>query len=271
MKAQKNPYRRILQADAADRRKLYQEIYAADAVSAERALGDVLSKPRRRRRIALYRRIIGPGHRAILEIGCGPGDLTHALGDLARLTVGVDVSLRRASVARRSGTSLDGNDVDRHVEFFAMNAISLGFRPESFDCAVSSSMIEHLHPDDVNAHLAEVLRVLRPGGRYLVWCPNRLGHHQDRNFHLCMMSYAELRQRMARAGFVNFRAPLFNWPPMVGVGFKVAAERMFSALGIKILWSHLGLRSICLVGQKANLEPGPGAKKRHQEAAPPSG
>ena len=103
MGAEKNSYRRILQADAVDRRRLYQELYAADPRAAARALDDVLSKPRRRRRIAIYRRIIGPGHRAILEIGCGLGDLTHALGDLARWTVGVDVSLSRASLARRFG------------------------------------------------------------------------------------------------------------------------------------------------------------------------
>ena len=255
MGAEKNPYRRILQADATDRRRLYQELYAADARAAARALDDVLSKPRRRRRIALYRRIIGPGHGAILEIGCGLGDLTHALGDLARSTVGVDVSLSRASIAHRYGGCSDGGGAGRQVEFSAMNAISLGFRSGSFDWAVSSSMVEHLHPDDVDVHLAEVWRVLRPGGHYLVWCPNRLGHHQDRDFHLCMMSYAELRQRMARAGFGNFKAPLFNWPPMVGAGFKVAAERALSALGIKLLWSHLGLRSICMVGQKAGRDP----------------
>jgi hypothetical protein len=48
-----------------------------------------------------------------------------------------------------------------------MSAVQLDFPQAMFDWAVSTSMIEHLHPDDVDIHL-------KPGGNYLMWCPNGL-------------------------------------------------------------------------------------------------
>jgi SAM-dependent methyltransferase len=119
-----------------------------------------------------------------------------------------------------------------------------------FDYVVSTSMVEHLHPDDFEPHLREVRRVLKPGGRYLIWCPNRLGHHGDRPGHVNMLSCQDLVDKLGHIGFGNLMSPLFNRPRLVDVRFKIFLERAFSSLGVKVLWSHLGIRNICVVATK---------------------
>jgi hypothetical protein len=119
-----------------------------------------------------------------------------------------------------------------------------------FDWAVSTSMIEHLHPDDVDIHLSEVLRVLKAGGNYLMWCPNGLGHHDDRDVHLTMLSYGEWMEKLTKAGFRHFRSTLTSRLPVVDARFKIFVERMLVLSRLPIMWSHLGVRNVLLVPTK---------------------
>jgi SAM-dependent methyltransferase len=246
---QNNPYARMDRATAGERAKVYAEIY--DSVpGAVVATGDPRApSARRRKRLSLYARIIGPGHQAILEIGCASGDLTCVLASQTRRVVGVDMSGASLHLAAQRARRLPA-DLARRVQLVKMNAVSLEFIQEAFDYAVSTSMIEHLHPDDVGTHLRQVWRVLKPGGSYLVWCPNRLGHHKHRPDHLSMMSHGELVEKMRLAGFVEFRSPLFTRPPMVSAGFKIGLERTLVRLHVGVLWSHLGVRNVLLVARK---------------------
>jgi ubiquinone/menaquinone biosynthesis C-methylase UbiE len=131
-----------------------------------------------------------------------------------------------------------------------MSAVDLKLPDEAFDWAISTSMIEHLYPQDVMTHLSEVRRVLKPGGKYLVWCPNRLGHHRDRDYHLSMLCYSEWMENLRRAGFRGFRSTLTSRLPLVDARFKVSMERLMWSAGIKILWTHLGVRNVLLVASK---------------------
>jgi 2-polyprenyl-3-methyl-5-hydroxy-6-metoxy-1,4-benzoquinol methylase len=81
-----SPYARIRTADAERRGKLYEEIYDGAAPEPGAGVVDSIRKPtaRRRNRLSIYSRIIGTGHGTTLELGCGAGDLTCALADLAQ-------------------------------------------------------------------------------------------------------------------------------------------------------------------------------------------
>jgi SAM-dependent methyltransferase len=251
---QNNVYARMRTADPLERARIYAEIYDAGPAAAKAAAIRPLSA-RRRKRLALYSDIIGPGHHAILELGCGTGDLTCVLAGLAFRVVGIDMSGASLAVARQRAAQL-AEDLGSRVQLIKMNAVRPEFAAGSFDYAVSTSMIEHLHPEDVDTHLKEVCRVLKPGGRYLVWCPNRLGHHKDRPDHLSMMSYAELTERMRQAGFAHFLSPLLGGPPMVSTRVKIQMERALSKLHIGTLWSHLGVRNLLVVAAKDASAPG---------------
>jgi SAM-dependent methyltransferase len=238
-------------ANPQERAKIYAEIYDAGASDLRPANACDIRPPsaRRRKRLSLYSSIIGSGHQAILELGCGTGDLTCVLAGLAQRVVGIDMSGASLSVARQRADQLPA-ELGARVQLTKMNAVRPEFAEGSFDYAVSTSMIEHLHPEDVDTHLREVWRVLKPRGRYLVWCPNRLGHHKDRPDHLSMMSYGELVGRMRQAGFVGFVSPLLAGPPMVNTRAKVCMERALSQLHIGVFWSHLGVRNLLVVAAK---------------------
>jgi SAM-dependent methyltransferase len=245
----RNPYAQLREADALERERLYEQAYDRAPTGAPVDPSAIPEwNARRRRRLKLYRHVMGAAARDVLEIGCGTGDLTCALARSAPRVVAIDLSTRELQLAQLRAAR--DPEVAGRIEFRKMNAVRLELPDANFDFAVSTSMIEHLHPDDVDRHLREVVRVLRSGGRYLVWCPNRLGHHKDRPFHLCMMSHSDLRARMRAAGFMSFQSPMLRGRPMVGARFKIAMESAMAALRIPILWSHLGVRNVMIVATK---------------------
>ena len=104
-----------------------------------------------------------PGDR-VLDVGCGPGffvtELAERVGPSGSV-VGVDLSRDMLAVARKRA--------ERHanVELLESSATPLPFEGGSFDRALSVQVLEYV--EDVAAALAELRRVLRPGGRLVVW------------------------------------------------------------------------------------------------------
>jgi ubiquinone/menaquinone biosynthesis C-methylase UbiE len=245
-----NSYDDLLNAPPASRKKVAEDLYDQHYEIRPGKI-DRLPARRRLRRIAVYKSIIGYGHQAILELGCGPGDLIYALVDHAEKIVGTDISANAVELAslRKKLWSLRGDQIKK-IEFKQMSAVQLDFPQAMFDWAVSTSMIEHLHPDDVDIHLREVYQVLKPGGNYLMWCPNGLGHHDDRDVHLAMLSYSEWMRKLAKAGFRRFRSTLTSRLPLVAARFKIFVERMLLLSRLPIMWSHLGMRNVLLVATK---------------------
>jgi ubiquinone/menaquinone biosynthesis C-methylase UbiE len=245
-----NRFDDLLKAPAADRKQVAERLY--DERYGKR-LGQTLQLPSKRKlkRIALYKTIIGAGHQQILELGCGSGDLTYQLIDNAARIVATDISPNAIEFAekRKELWPLSGEELSK-IEFRQMSAVHLDLPDDQFDWAISSSMIEHLHPDDVDLHLREVRRVLKTGGNYLIWCPNGLGHHEDRDGHLTMLSYQEWIDKLRHAGFQRFRSTLTRRPPVVVARWKIVLETILSRARAKVMWSHLGVRNVLLIAAK---------------------
>lgn len=247
--AKKNPYEAILTTSGEARKQVTQKAYD-DEYRGHAANAGRLPAKRRLKRIEVFRAAVGTGHRSILELGCGIGDLTWALVDCAERIVGVDVSPQALEIAmQRASLWRLTKEQTAKVEFRPMSAVQLDFPDRDFDWALSTSMIEHLHPEDLLVHFREVRRVLRPGGKYLVWCPNGLGHHGDREHHFSMLSYAEWIEKMTEAGFHGFVSTLATGMPLVDARYKVFLENLLSTLRINFMWSHLGVRNVFLVGE----------------------
>jgi len=102
-----------------------------------------------------------PSH--VLEVGCGEGELAERLvGELGVELVAVDQSERMVELARSRGVDARVGDVQQ-----------LPFEDGSFDVAVAAWMLYHVPALD--RALAELARVLRPGGR-LVAVTNYSNH-----------------------------------------------------------------------------------------------
>ena len=137
-----------------------------DAVVAIMTLGR--ARAMRAATVALAR--IAPGE-AVLDVGCGTGDLTmaaRAWAGAAGRVQGIDAAPAMIAVARRKAARA-GDMIDYRVA--AVEA--LPFPDATVDVVVSSLMMHHLPDDLKRGGLAEMRRVLKPGGRLLMVDLNR--------------------------------------------------------------------------------------------------
>ena len=117
----------------------------------------------RRRSLVHEALAAAPGER-LLDVGCGPGfyvaELLERVGPDGHVS-GVDTSAPMLTIAARR---VEGYE---NVEILDAPATALPFESGSFDGAISVQVLEYV--DGVALALAELHRVLRPGGRLVVW------------------------------------------------------------------------------------------------------
>jgi ubiquinone/menaquinone biosynthesis C-methylase UbiE len=102
---------------------------------------------------------------AVLDIGVGPGFLAAEIAEIAGAAgrvCGIDVSDAMLAVARNRVT----RPGSATVELRRGAAEQIPYEDASFDRVVSTQVLEYVH--DIQAALAQIRRVLRPGGRVLL-------------------------------------------------------------------------------------------------------
>jgi SAM-dependent methyltransferase len=118
-------------------------------------------------RIAADAAAVAPDGARVLEVGCGPGHLSVRLARQHGLEVtGLDLDPAMIARARANADRL-GDGGQHRPSFLVGDVASLAFADGSFDLVVSTLSMHHWA--DPTAGLAEIGRVLRPGGRALVW------------------------------------------------------------------------------------------------------
>ena len=144
---------------------------------------------------------------AVLELGCGAGDLSlELLRRGARLTA-VDVSPRMVELARSRAEGHEGT-------FLVAPAEETSLPAESFDLAVGKGVLHHV---DVPAAAAELRRVLRPGARAVFF------ENQDRNPLLRLA-----RRRLWGAGRLHWVGTR-DEHPLTGADFETL-QRTFASV-----------------------------------------
>ncbi|HEY7092719.1 MAG TPA: methyltransferase domain-containing protein [Ktedonobacterales bacterium] len=151
-----------------------------------------------RRTIALAR--LQPGEQA-LDVGCGTGTLalaaTRRVGVSGRM-VGIDPSAQQIARARAKAAG-------RHapIEFQIGVIEELPFPDQTFDVVFSTLMMHHLPAPLKRQGLAEIARVLKPGGRLVIGDFVRMQDRTGRaaHFHAGGSSVADLTGLLADAGF----------------------------------------------------------------------
>lgn len=136
---------------------------------------------------------------AVLDVGCGYGDLLLYLRERGCEVMGVDLDERTARAAGQLGLTV-----------YARPLEELGLEPARLDVTVLQHSLEHLpHPD---ATIAEIARLTRPGGEVHISLPNggSAGLASEAEFwgalsfplHFWFFDLASLTQLLARHGFV---------------------------------------------------------------------
>ena len=117
-------------------------------------------------RVPLVAAVVAARPARVLEVGCGWGELAEWLArDTGAEVVAIDTSPRMVELA-----------VERGVDARLADVQALPFEDGAFDVAVAAWMLYHV--PDLDRGIAELARVLRPGGR-LVATTNSLFHLQE--------------------------------------------------------------------------------------------
>ena len=120
-----------------------------------------------------YRRILGAANITaqdrVLDLGCGIGNILIALAERVEFShrpVGVDVSPDLIRIGEREIAQAGLRD---RIQLQVSPATRLPFEDGSFDVVLTSHVLKHLDDEALLASFREVARILRPGGRFLLW------------------------------------------------------------------------------------------------------
>ncbi len=151
----------------------------------------------------------------VLDVGCGTGTLTllaKAEAGASGKVYGIDASPEMIAVARQKAVQMG-----QAVEFQTGVIEALPYSDKSVDVILSSMMAHHLPPDLKQRGLAEIYRVLRPGGRLVVVDMKRpetliqrfgiltLAHHELKT------DVRDLLPIMEKVGFVSNQSGSMSW------------------------------------------------------------
>jgi ubiquinone/menaquinone biosynthesis C-methylase UbiE len=147
---------------------VYDETYflsntceGADEFNADRGLSAL-----KRRQLAKL--APAPGLR-VLDVGCGRGEVLLACAEAGAKVAGLDYAPAAVAISQDTLAGVAGAEVVQG------DVTALPWPDGSFDAVLNGDVIEHLVPADADAMLAEIHRVLAPGGRLIVHtAPNRL-------------------------------------------------------------------------------------------------
>ena len=138
-------------------------------------------------------------HGAVFEDGCGVGSYLQRLSAPDNLTIGLDIEFERTlDAAQKNPRVICG--VGEHLPFPA----------NSFDLVLSNEVLEHVQDD--RESVREIVRTLKPGGRLVLFCPNRgypfetHGIYWQGNYHfgnIPLVNYLPRRMRDRLAPHVN--------------------------------------------------------------------
>ncbi len=254
---------RLRNAPAENRQELYMAVYEElfSRVPHHPQLTKKEGKGERQQKIIQKRRLLDRFLKpefTVMELGAGDLALSKALADSVARVFAVDIS----------PTIMQSSDLPENVTAVLSDGTTIPLESHSVDVVFSDQLMEHLHPDDAIGQLAEVNRVLKPGGAYICVTPSRLSgphdvsQHYDRvatGLHLKEYTHVDLIRAFRDANFDQFRAFAGGKGHSVAmpVWFATIVDRIVDAAGSRSLGLFLPVRAclgVNLVGYKAKVD-----------------
>jgi SAM-dependent methyltransferase len=170
------------------------------------------------RRLSLIRQYAPLEGRRILDIGCGLGVYVRKFREFSDRVYGIDVDPKRLLEGARTTPGL-----------MLAASESLPFRDATFDVVVLNEVIEHVRDDA--ATLAEAYRILAPGGRIVIYAPNRLYPFETHGVYIGKR-------------FVFGNIPFVNWLPSPLRDRLVPHARAYTKRRIRRTYERLPVRRL---------------------------
>jgi ubiquinone/menaquinone biosynthesis C-methylase UbiE len=169
----------------------------------------------------------------VLDIGCGYGGLLIYLNrkvGFTQVMEGLDCSSLMVDCARKE---FRNRGLESCARIRQGVATRLPYPDASLDVVVSTYVIKHLSDELLREMFAEVMRVLKPGGRFCLWeaAPSRNSYVHAFNLKLLKIGVStarlrtseQLRSFLESAGFRDLRpyghGLYYYYPPLPRVGF----------------------------------------------------
>jgi ubiquinone/menaquinone biosynthesis C-methylase UbiE/DNA-binding transcriptional ArsR family regulator len=187
---------RRLEATLAERRTKTQEFFSSSAGQWDRVRDELFGD---RFHLAALGALADPGW-TLGDLGCGTGQLTAQLAPFVARVIGVDESAAMLQAAKKRLHGFDNVDLRRGE----LEALPIDDR--RLDAAALMLVLHHV-PEPAKA-LAEVARVLKPGGRVLLvdMQPHDRESYRQQMGHVWLgFSDAQIQQWLEDAGFREVR------------------------------------------------------------------
>lgn len=168
------------------------------------------------RRLALIRQYVELEGKRILDVGCGLGMYVEKFRQFSSEVYGVDIDAEKVALASQRLPNIQVSPAE-----------SLPFPDESFDVILLHEVIEHV--DDDRQTIREAYRCLAPGGKIVIYAPNRLYPFETHGFYFMGRYYFRL-------------LPFVNWLPDCLRDLFCPHVRIYTARKIKRLFDGLAVR-----------------------------
>lgn len=157
-------------------------------------------------------------HGTVLENGCGVGMYVEKLTGLGARVIGLEYDMERAVEAKI-----------RSKEIINAAGESIPLPSSTFDLILSHEVIEHVQDDHVA--IREMIRVLKVGGRAVIFCPNRGYPFETHGV------YWNGKYYFGNKLFVNYlpRVLRNKLAPHVRVYSRSDMQKLFNGLNVKFI------------------------------------
>lgn len=195
----------------------------------------------------------------VLDVGCGDGTYAYVLSKLGANVSGQDLGVIQIQTANER---IYGNSNELKGQFICADAKNLMFESNSFDAVFSADFFEHIDLNTKRQVIAEVYRVLKPGGIFVIKTPNLdylkiiinlkrffallkgkspriyIAHTNNNpdNEHHGLTNYKEMREELEAA---FFHTPVFIRQHLTRKGITPKISNLMFSTNIKSLNEHL--------------------------------
>lgn len=123
------------------------------------------------RRLELTQKFVDFKGNKVLDVGCGTGMFLGKFKELGAEVYGIDVDEDKVRIAK-----------EKYVNVMKAPAEDLPYKDKFFDIVWSHEVLEHV--DNDRKAIQESIRVLKPGGKLVVFCPNKLWPFETHGIYL---------------------------------------------------------------------------------------
>jgi SAM-dependent methyltransferase len=180
------------------------------------------------------------GASIVLDLACGYGEFINNIGADRKIGVDLNPDVRRF--------------LDPAVEFHNIQADALGAIGESVaDLVFTSNFLEHLRSkEELDAVFAAVLKVLKPGGRFMIMGPNikyLAGAYWDFYDHYLPLSHISVEEGLAQSGFEVVETIARFLPYTTRSALPKASILIAGYVNMPLAWPLLG-KQFLVTGRK---------------------